>query len=439
MGLCSFISSTFCTSKPEIDTTSPQTADYLSHPTPATHGPISRPSLLSEKATGRTHVITELVCSERTYVNLLVEFEKVYIDPAYHPLTYSPHGKLGPKITLDTALTPEERKLMFKGHEEIVRLHGAFILPELEKATQDLFKAGDDTQGCRSAKAAMRISKVICAYAECFKMYSAYSAACDWATKRLGQWVDGRDLTKADKARVQAYLLQCKTNKAHSQIDMTGYLLLPVQRLTRYRMLLEHLESNTPAPPAGHRDFVGEALNRISTILLYVNEFKREVDSRRRLCHWADQIQLSHPSSTTNPSSLVQPHRILVREGPVNFIARGIMARHLDLEEELPGSPKRRGSQREEKVSRQVGAVDKHCMAVLCHDMLVLADKAEGDGWKGKLELVDVVRLSAMGKARVEHGNVVVFEAYEVTYYLQVDTTEIAKGWVEAINQYRWQ
>ncbi|WVQ75183.1 hypothetical protein IAR50_004793 [Cryptococcus sp. DSM 104548] len=438
MGLCSFLSFIFCASKPEIESTNPETADYLSHSIPATPGPISRPSLLSDKATGRTHVIKEILSSEKTYVSLLVEFEKVYIDPAYHPLTYSPHGKLGPKVTLDSALTPEERKLMFKGHEEVVRLHGDFILPELEKAAQHLLIAGDDTQGYRSAKAAMQISKVICAHAECFKMYSAYSAACDGATKRLGQWIDGRDLSKADKARVQAYLHDCKTNKAHSQIDMTGYLLLPVQRLTRYRMLLEHLESNTPAPPAGHRDFVGEALSRVSTILLYVNEYKREVDSRRRLCHWADQIQLSQPNNSSTPSSLVQPHRILVREGPVNFIARGIMARYPD-PEDMPASPKSQGKKGGEKITRQVGGVDKHCMAVLCHDMLVLADKAEGEGWKGKLVLVDVVRLSAMGKARMEHGNVVMFEAYEVTYYLQVDTTEIAKGWVEAINQYRWQ
>lgn len=51
------------------------------------------------------------------------------------------------------------------------------------------------------------------------------------------------------------------------------------------------------------------------------------------------------------------------------------------------------------------------CMAILCQDLLVLVDNV-ANKQKGKLELVDVVRLSAMGNARVEWGNVVVFEAY---------------------------
>lgn len=73
-------------------------------------------------------------------------------------------------------------------------------------------------------------------------------------------------------------------------------------------------------------------------------------------------------------------------------------------------------------------------MAILCQDLLVLVDNV-ANKQKGKLELVDVVRLSAMGKARVEWGNVVVFEAYDVSYYLQADDQEIAQGWVDAINK----
>lgn len=65
-------------------------------------------------------------------------------------------------------------------------------------------------------------------------------------------------------------------------------------------------------------------------------------------------------------------------------------------------------------MSRDIATVDKMCMAVLCHDLLVLADSSTGR-YKGRLGLIDVVRLSAMGEARVEWGNVVVFEAYDVS------------------------
>lgn len=63
-----------------------------------------------------------------------------------------------------------------------------------------------------------------------------------------------------------------------------------------------------------------------------------------------------------------------------------------------------------------IGTVNKTCMAVLCQDLLVLVDNVANKP-KGKSELVDVVRLSAMGKARVEWGNVVVFEASDVSHY----------------------
>lgn len=63
-----------------------------------------------------------------------------------------------------------------------------------------------------------------------------------------------------------------------------------------------------------------------------------------------------------------------------------------------------------------IGTVNKTCMAVLCPDLLVLVDNVASKQ-KGKSELVDVVRLSAMGKVRVEWRNVVVFEASDVSHH----------------------
>lgn len=73
-------------------------------------------------------------------------------------------------------------------------------------------------------------------------------------------------------------------------------------------------------------------------------------------------------------------------------------------------------------MSRDIATVDKMCIAVLCYDLLVLADSTT-ERYKGKLRLVDVVRLSAMGDARVEWGNVVVFEAYDVNGLFAIKQT----------------
>ncbi|OXB36972.1 hypothetical protein LQV05_005027 [Cryptococcus neoformans] len=427
MGFCGFFATLFCTSVVRIDTNyTPRTKDFFSgHTTISRKSSTSTPQSnkrtqkFSEKASGRSRVLQEFITSEMTYVNLLQEFDHVYIHTAYEPLASNFGNKASTESSLGTILTAEERKTMFRGLQEILKLHSQHILPQLVDATKSVLQQNDGPEDDRSIEAAMNICKVICEFSEWFKLYSSYSVTCDNATIKLTQWISGAGITKQDKARVQAYLAKCKANRRHSQLDMTGYLLLPVQRLTRYKMLLEQLERFTPPAPAGSRDYVTEALARISIVLVYVNDFKRSLDSRSRLCHWADHI------SVVGPSSLVQPHRVLIREGPVNFIARGAMIK----------APL--GIRKPDKhMSRDIATVDKMCMAVLCHDLLVLADGATGR-YKGRLGLIDVVRLSAMGEARVEWGNVVVFEAYDVSYYLQVDNQIVAEGWVQAINHCR--
>ncbi|KIR60150.1 hypothetical protein I314_04003 [Cryptococcus bacillisporus CA1873] len=428
MGFRQFLASLLCVSKAQADTDSifPITKDFIicyssiSSASTASTRTSSRSQQIPDKASGRTMVLQEFINSEKTYVNLLEQFDDIYIHSACAPLIFHTGGKLARELTFDTALTADERKTMLNGFQEILNLHRKLVLPKLVTATQVLLTQGDDLDGVRSTHAAFEVCQVICKFADWFKMYSAYSATCDNATAKLTQWTNGTDMARQDKNRVQAYLAKCKANKKHSQINMTGYLLLPVQRLTRYKMLLEQLEHYTPAPPSGARDYIGEALARIATILVYVNDYKRDLDARSRLCHWADRI------SSVGPSPLVQPHRTLIREGPVKFIARGT----------LPQNTSRTLRHRHVDESKRsiIGTVNKTCMAVLCQDLLVLVDNVASKQ-KGKSELVDVVRLSAMGKARVEWGNVVVFEASDLSYYLRVDHEETAQGWVDAINK----
>ncbi|EAL20768.1 hypothetical protein CNBE1310 [Cryptococcus deneoformans B-3501A] len=431
MGFRRFLASLLCVSKAQADTDSilPITKDFItssssiSSASTASTRTSNRSQEILDKASGRTMVLQEFISSEETYVNLLEEFDDIYIQSACAPLIFHTLGKLSRQVTFYTALTLEERRTMFNGLQEILSLHRTLVLPKLFAATQVLLTQGDDHDGLRSTHTAFEVCQVICKFADWFKMYSAYSVTCDNATARLTQWTNGINMVRQDKNRVQAYLTKCKVNNNHSQINMTGYLLLPVQRLTRYKMLLEQLEKYTPAPPSGARDYIGEALSRISTILVYVNDYKRDLDARSRLCHWADQI------SSVGPSPLVQPHRTLIREGPIKFIARGALPQN---------TSKTLKHRHVDESKRSIGTVNKMCMAILCQDLLVLVDNV-ANKQKGKLELVDVVRLSAMGNARVEWGNVVVFEAYhnteQVSYYLRADDQEIAQGWVDAINQ----
>lgn len=109
----------------------------------------------------------------------------------------------------------------------------------------------------------------------------------------------------------------------HTQLNLEGYLLLPVQRIPRYRLLvrspsppriycdlligavyqLEELLRNTPPVYDYVEDLLERALTEISSLANNMNEGKRESESRRKLVQWQSRIRGKFPSP------LVQPHR----------------------------------------------------------------------------------------------------------------------------------
>jgi hypothetical protein len=48
-------------------------------------------------------------------------------------------------------------------------------------------------------------------------------------------------LTSSQKKRIKSYLKRCRMNPRHSQLNLEGYLLLPVQRIPRYKLLVSAL------------------------------------------------------------------------------------------------------------------------------------------------------------------------------------------------------
>ena len=46
------------------------------------------------------------------------------------------------------------------------------------------------------------------------------------------------NLTAGQRKRIKTYLKRCRINPRHTQLNLEGYLLLPVQRIPRYRLLV---------------------------------------------------------------------------------------------------------------------------------------------------------------------------------------------------------
>src|SRR5712691_11004009 len=53
----------------------------------------------------------------------------------------------------------------------------------------------------------------------------------------------GPQLTSSQRKRIKSYLKRCRLTPRHSQLNLEGYLLLPVQRIPRYRLLVRCLFS----------------------------------------------------------------------------------------------------------------------------------------------------------------------------------------------------
>lgn len=128
------------------------------------------------------------------------------------------------------------------------------------------------------------------------------------------------NLTSGQRKRIKTLLKRCRVNPRHSQLNLEGYLLLPVQRIPRYRLLVSHsvclrlhstlilsqleeLIRSTPPSYSLMDDALDRALAEISLLANNMNEGKRESETRRKLVQWQSRIRGKFPSP------LVQPHR----------------------------------------------------------------------------------------------------------------------------------
>lgn len=93
-------------------------------------------------------------------------------------------------------------------------------------------------------------------------------------------------------------------------------MLLPVQRVPRYRLLLESLAAASPADPDATTPHpaIQTALDAISLVAAEMNERKRESEGRQMLIYWQNRI------GNRFRSPLVQPHRSLIKQGTFTLV-----------------------------------------------------------------------------------------------------------------------
>ncbi|KAK4687055.1 hypothetical protein P7C73_g3063, partial [Tremellales sp. Uapishka_1] len=426
----------------------------------------------------RARVVREIYESERSYVRGLGELVSIYVRPSSQLVN---PGKPGTETIIPVA----ERKIVFGGAESILSIHRDNLLPAIEKAVKPLLEGTDDEDGNLSAQSAHAVGQVFRTYIAYMKQYSTYINNFDNALSRMKTWIatssapstpgliaskpgspntgsisqaaisvgmgmssvslpmsdgvshGGGQLSASQKKRVKAFLKRCREHPKHSQINLESYLLLPIQRVPRYKLLLEDLAMCTPPRADGPSDTLDDALADIASLATTMNEEKRDAESRLRLFHWQQRI------TSRGPSPLVQPHRKLILDGSLNLIRLVKKASTFvevdtlptyDTEHTITAAPASgKAVVQVEHISPE--PMDRPMMLILCTDLLVLVQQ-RGDGWNGDVDLFSVLRMATMREpASIVHNNVLRVVDNKSIYYFNGISDSNTLQWCRAINQ----
>lgn len=415
----------------------------------------------------RAMVIREIVVTERTYAQGLQELVDIYIKPAAVPVNLLS----GVGATKDSVVPASERKIVFGGLESLFSFHKDSFLPALEIAAAPLMRPAaelveTDADGQLSMKVAKDVGSIFWKHAAFMKMYSTYINNFDNSVERIKYWTSDRpttggslspsastvhlaslglamsavsptllpdpmpnsgalSLSTSQRKRIKTYLKRCRLNPRHTQLNLEGYLLLPVQRIPRYRLLLEELLRSTPPSYDYADDPLERGLSEISSLANNMNEGKRESESRRKLVKWQARIKGRFPSP------LVQPHRRLIMDGPL-LLTRVVRKATVSFE-----AINAQGDQSTVQVDCLAPELTPRPLTgILCNDLLVLCrDTSEGKDPNSSVDLWAVLRMQTLPQpASIVHGNVLRLVDNKAILYFDAPSPSDALNWFRAIN-----
>ncbi|KAI8319398.1 hypothetical protein GQ54DRAFT_299373 [Martensiomyces pterosporus] len=236
----------------------------------------------------RANVAAEILDTERTYVEGLGLIEKIFISPLL--ASAQQHNPI---------LSRKEVRQLFANFPDIISLSRE-LLSQLEE------RLGSGADDAPWDPATGRIGDIFLRIAPFFKMYSLYLRNFRSALSDISRWLS----TNPDFA---SFIQRANSSPECKGLSFQSYLLLPVQRIPRYKLLLEDLLKHTPA---GHvdRQNISDALRTIEDVAAFVNENVQEHEMTLSIIEIQRTLGLKE--------SLLIPGRRLIKVGPLMKICR---------------------------------------------------------------------------------------------------------------------
>ncbi|KAJ3039266.1 hypothetical protein HDV00_012354 [Rhizophlyctis rosea] len=232
----------------------------------------------------RRQIVEEILATERTYVGQLQALVDIYVG----------------RLEQGDLLSQHDCTAIFGNVRSILLVHSRHLLPDLQEAAQ---------------QPSQPLGSVFLRIAPFLKMYSLYYNNFETANSHVSQLeiicglsslhsktalatLDKSDRSnsiggggpasqlahggkKAAIKKLRHFLKHAKLHPQHSQINLQAFLILPVQRLPRYKMLLEQLLDATPSM---HPDYTEcrKACEEVRRRVAECNENKRDAEEREK-------------------------------------------------------------------------------------------------------------------------------------------------------------
>lgn len=281
--------------------------------------------------TRRYNIVIEILATERRYVADLYSLVTLYFQPLAHTDILKAH----------------QLYQLFGNCETLLRIHTEF-LHDLEDAIQTdsstidvALPSAENTRCVVSA----RIGRVFNQYLKLWKLYrpfienvasgmeleaqlSSARTESEKASPKFGLHHDlpasaFPPLSRATKRRWRRFCEQARQNLLHTQSDLKSFLILPVQRLPRYRLLLESLLKVTPLTHVDHGDLC-VALLELQQRIVECNEWRKQAEERREMERVCGQIRIPDVMPIPAKEDLIRisrPSRTMVAKFDVGAFA----------------------------------------------------------------------------------------------------------------------
>lgn len=219
----------------------------------------------------KSRIQEEFIETERSYVNQL----EIIVNEFLNPL----------RTRQELGISPAQVSLIFSNVEIIYKFH-KFMLSEFESVPI--------------------IAHVLVKKADFLKMYTQYVNRYEHAIKELHK-------LRGNK-KFQRFLKEVnKSTKTNGQ-DLSGFLILPVQRIPRYELLLKEMKKYTVESDPDYHD-LHAAYEKIQDIANHINETKRSGEIALKLF----ELQSKISSSGSDRIDVIKQARSLIEEGQIKM------------------------------------------------------------------------------------------------------------------------